>query len=74
MNLKKIVIKIKLFIERSLKIEKSLKKQVFDNIKTHIKIQSYKGKFFIKGLPVNGQRTKTNGKTAKKLKFFNKNE
>lgn len=39
------------------------------NIKhQQISIKSYKGLRYMKGLPVNGQRTHTNAKTKKKLK------
>jgi small subunit ribosomal protein S13 len=44
-----------------------LKKFRFFNFKKLIKLKSVKGFKKLKGLPVRGQRTKTNGKTAKKI-------
>ena len=37
------------------------------NIRTLIKISSYKGFRHARALPVNGQRTRSNSKTARKL-------
>ncbi|MAY74451.1 MAG: 30S ribosomal protein S13 [Phycisphaerae bacterium] len=37
--------------------------------KLHIKIKSYKGFRYSFSLPANGQRTKTNAKTAKRMQF-----
>lgn len=44
-----------------------LQRLVRDNIKLKIKLKGYHGYRHIVGLPVNGQRTKNNRKTARKL-------
>ena len=41
-------------------------------LKTLIEIKSYKGLRRLSNLPVRGQRTHTNAKTAKRLKNYNK--
>jgi small subunit ribosomal protein S13 len=50
-----------------------LKKINLLNSKNLISIKSYRGLRRTQGLPVRGQRTHTNSKTAKKRKFKNKN-
>ena len=55
------------FIEISnLKITTELKKQKSLALKQSVNLKTYKGIRRIKGLPVRGQRTHTNGKTAKR--------
>lgn len=49
------------------KIETELRNEVLANIKLKYEIGSYQGIRHFQGLPVHGQRTKTNAKTAKKL-------
>lgn len=49
----------------SFKVEGDLRKEVRDNINRHKNIRSYRGLRHIVGLPVHGQRTKTNARTAK---------
>ena len=51
------------YIEKNLKTEGSLRQQVLVNIKLLKEIGSYRGIRHIKGLPVRGQRTKTNSRT-----------
>jgi len=46
-------------------IEGTLRKQIFDNINRLRDIKSYRGERHKKGLPVRGQRTKTNARTRK---------
>ncbi len=46
-------------------VEGDLKKRIRDNIARLKKIRSYRGIRHIVGLPVRGQRTKTNARTAK---------
>jgi ribosomal protein S13 len=41
-----------------------------NNIKSYISDCTLKGKKFRLGMPVRGQRVKTNGNTSKKLKAF----
>ncbi|KAJ3065304.1 hypothetical protein HDU98_011329 [Podochytrium sp. JEL0797] len=48
-------------------IETELRKEVADNITKMVQIGSYKGLRHKAGLPVNGQRTKTNAMTAKRV-------
>jgi small subunit ribosomal protein S13 len=57
--------KIREFIEKSFKVEGELRQQVLLNIKRMKEIQSYRGIRHIKGLPVRGQRTKTNSRTRR---------
>lgn len=52
-------------IIETLPTEGELRKIVRDNIETLKRIQSYKGSRHSMGLPVHGQRTKTNARTRK---------
>ncbi|MEC8882586.1 MAG: 30S ribosomal protein S13 [Pseudomonadota bacterium] len=49
-------------------VEGELRREVAINIKQEMDLGSYKGIRHRRGLPVNGQRTKTNAKTRKKRK------
>lgn len=49
----------------SFKVEGDLRKEIKDNISRLKDIRSYRGIRHIVGLPVRGQRTKTNARTAK---------
>ncbi len=49
----------------NLKVEGDLRREVSMNIKRLIDIGSYRGSRHRKGLPVRGQRTKTNARTRK---------
>ena len=51
------------FIEKNFKIEGALRQQVLLNIKRLKEINSYRGIRHMRGLPVRGQRTKTNSRT-----------
>lgn len=51
------------YIEKELKTEGTLRQQVLVNIKLLKEIGSYRGIRHIRGLPVRGQRTKTNSRT-----------
>jgi small subunit ribosomal protein S13 len=53
------------YIEKNFKVEGELRQQVLLNIKRQKEIQSYKGIRHIRGLPVRGQRTKTNSRTRR---------
>ncbi|MBI4363687.1 MAG: 30S ribosomal protein S13 [Candidatus Doudnabacteria bacterium] len=59
------VAKIREFIEKNYTVEGSLRSQVTGNIKVKKEIGSYQGLRHIKGLPVRGQRTKTNSRTRR---------
>jgi small subunit ribosomal protein S13 len=52
-------------IQQNFKVEGSLKAEINMNIKRLIDINSYRGMRHKLGLPVNGQRTKTNARTRK---------
>ncbi len=53
------------YIERNFKVEGELRQQILLNIKRLKEIGSYRGIRHIKGLPVRGQRTKTNSRTRR---------
>jgi small subunit ribosomal protein S13 len=59
------VSKIREYIDKNLKIEGDLRREVALNIKRLIEIGSYRGRRHRLGLPVRGQRTKTNARTRK---------
>jgi len=59
------IIKIRSIIDRDYKVEGELRKDVAMNIKRLRDIGSYRGIRHRLGLPVRGQRTKTNGRTRK---------
>jgi len=52
-------------VEKTISI--GLKRSLLNNKKDHIKIKSFKGYRYKRGLPVRGQRTKTNGQTSRKF-------
>ncbi len=59
------VAKIREFIEKNYQVEGALRQQVSTNIKIKKEIGSYQGLRHIRGLPVRGQRTKTNSRTRR---------
>lgn len=52
------------------KLEGDLRRLISQNIKRLIEINSYRGRRHAKALPLRGQRTRTNGKTARRKKAF----
>ena len=52
-------------IEANYQVEGDLRREVALNIKRHVEINCYRGTRHRKGLPVRGQRTKTNARTRK---------
>ena len=52
------------------KLEGDLKRLVSLNIKRLIDINSVRGRRHLKGLPVRGQRTRTNSRTSRRQSFF----
>lgn len=52
-------------VEREYRVEGDLRREVQFNIKRLIEIGSYRGLRHRRGLPVNGQRTRTNARTRK---------
>ncbi len=59
------VAKIRSVIEQDFKVEGALRAEINMNIKRLIDIGSYRGLRHRRGLPVRGQRTKTNARTRK---------
>ena len=59
------VARLREVIERDYKVEGDLRSEVQRNIKRLIEIGSYRGLRHRRGLPVRGQRTKTNARTRK---------
>lgn len=59
------VTKIRLIVEKKYRVEGELGRTVALNIKRLKEIGCYRGTRHIKGLPVRGQRTKTNARTKK---------
>jgi small subunit ribosomal protein S13 len=57
--------RIREYIEKHFKVEGELRQQVLLNIKRLKEIGSYRGIRHIRGLPVRGQRTKTNSRTRR---------
>jgi small subunit ribosomal protein S13 len=53
------------YIEKSYKVEGELRQQILLNVKRLKEISSYRGIRHIRGLPVRGQRTKTNSRTRR---------
>jgi small subunit ribosomal protein S13 len=59
------VAQINQLIERKYVVEGQLRRQVMQNIQRLKEIKCYRGLRHIKGLPVRGQRTRTNARTRK---------
>lgn len=57
--------KIEKYIEANFNIEGELRREIKENIKRLINIQCHRGLRHQKGLPVRGQRTRTNARTRK---------
>ena len=57
--------RITLIIQKKYRVEGDLRREVSQNVKRLIDIGSYRGLRHRKGLPVRGQRTRTNGRTRK---------
>lgn len=53
------------YIEKNYKVEGELRQQILLNIKRLKEIGAYRGIRHIRGLPVRGQRTKTNSRTRR---------
>lgn len=59
------VSKLREIIDKQLKVEGDLRREIALNIKRLVEIGSYRGVRHRRGLPVRGQRTKTNARTRK---------
>jgi small subunit ribosomal protein S13 len=59
------VLGIREAVDNELMVEGDLRRERSQNVKRLMEIGSYRGLRHRRGLPVNGQRTKTNGRTRK---------
>jgi small subunit ribosomal protein S13 len=59
------ILKLREAIDQDLSVEGDLRRERSQNVKRLMEIGSYRGLRHRRGLPVNGQRTKTNGRTRK---------
>ncbi len=59
------LIQLRDYIEGSFKVEGDLRREVAADIRRKVEIGSYEGIRHRRGLPVRGQRTKTNARTRK---------
>jgi small subunit ribosomal protein S13 len=59
------VAKLRGYIDQNLKVEGDLRREVAQNIKRKMEIGCYEGLRHRRGLPVRGQRTRTNARTRK---------
>lgn len=62
------IAKLRDYIDKNFEVEGDLRRNVALNIKRLIEISCYRGVRHRKGLPVRGQRTKTNARTRKGAK------
>ena len=59
------VAQLRAYVDGNLKVEGDLRREVAANIKRKVEIGSYEGLRHRRGLPVHGQRTRTNARTRK---------
>jgi small subunit ribosomal protein S13 len=59
------VARLRTFIDGNLKVEGDLRREVSSHIKRKMEIGTYQGIRHRRGLPVRGQRTRTNARTRK---------
>ena len=59
------LVKLRDYIEANFKVEGDLRREVQADIRRKIEIGSYQGLRHRRGMPVHGQRTKTNARTRK---------
>jgi len=59
------VAKLRTFIDQNVKVEGDLRREVSQDIKRKVEIGTYQGVRHRRGLPVHGQRTRTNARTRK---------
>ena len=57
--------KLRTFVEKQYRVEGELRREVLGNIKRLKEIGCYRGERHKRGLPVRGQRTKTNSRTVR---------
>lgn len=56
---------LRTYVEKNVRVEGELRRDISMNIKRHKDIGSYRGIRHTKGLPVRGQRTRTNTRTVR---------
>ena len=59
------VAQLRAYVDTNLKVEGDLRREIAANIKRKVEIGSYEGLRHRRGLPVRGQRTRTNARTRK---------
>jgi small subunit ribosomal protein S13 len=59
------IARIREIVDRSFKVEGDLRREVQMNIRRKIEIRCFQGIRHVRGLPVNGQRSRTNARTRK---------
>ena len=59
------VAQLRTYVDSNLKVEGDLRREIAANIKRKVEIGSYEGLRHRRGLPVRGQRTRTNARTRK---------
>jgi small subunit ribosomal protein S13 len=59
------IVRLRSWIDANIKVEGDLRRDVSQDIKRKMEIQSYQGIRHRRGLPVRGQRTHTNARTRK---------
>lgn len=59
------LVKLREYIENNFKVEGDLRREVAADIRRKVEIGCYQGLRHRRGLPVHGQRTKTNARTRK---------
>jgi len=59
------VARLRSFVDQNVKVEGDLRREIAANIKRKVEIGSYEGVRHRRGLPVHGQRTRTNARTRK---------
>jgi small subunit ribosomal protein S13 len=59
------IAKLRAYIDQNLEVEGDLRRERSQNVKRLMEIGCYRGLRHRRGLPVNGQRTKTNARTRK---------
>ena len=59
------LVQLRDYLEANVKIEGDLRREIAADIRRKVEIGSYEGVRHRKGLPVRGQRTKTNARTRK---------
>jgi small subunit ribosomal protein S13 len=59
------LVKLRDYVEEHFQVEGDLRREVTANIRRKVEIGSYQGRRHRQGLPVRGQRTKTNARTRK---------